>query len=129
MSLVGNWQREAARFTPGLRVHVHHGSDRLDGDELAAALDQTDLVITTYGVATRDQAALSTLTWARVVWDEAQTLDTRTARGLRCVLNMPCSPASAEGRPPCAGLRRAYGPRQQQRFAGPRPSEGCLTCW
>ena len=30
MSLVGNWQREAARFTPGLRVHVHHGADRLD---------------------------------------------------------------------------------------------------
>ncbi len=29
MSLVGNWQREAARFTPGLRVHVHHGADRL----------------------------------------------------------------------------------------------------
>ncbi len=35
MSLVGNWQREAARFTPGLRVHVHHGADRLDGDSLA----------------------------------------------------------------------------------------------
>ena len=27
MSLVGNWQREAARFTPDLRVHVHHGAD------------------------------------------------------------------------------------------------------
>ena len=35
MSLVGNWQREAARFTPDLRVHVHHGADRLDGDSLA----------------------------------------------------------------------------------------------
>ena len=29
MSLVGNWQREAARFTPDLAVHVHHGADRL----------------------------------------------------------------------------------------------------
>ena len=35
MSLVGNWRREAARFTPDLRVHVHHGADRLDGDSLA----------------------------------------------------------------------------------------------
>ncbi len=26
MSLVGNWQREAAKFTPGLTVHVHHGA-------------------------------------------------------------------------------------------------------
>ena len=58
MSLVGNWQREAARFTPDLRVHVHHGADRLEGESLAAALSDADLVLTTYGVATRDQAAL-----------------------------------------------------------------------
>ena len=31
MSLVGNWQREAARFTPELRVHVHHGAERARG--------------------------------------------------------------------------------------------------
>ena len=31
MSLVGNWQREAARFAPKLSVYVHHGPDRLDG--------------------------------------------------------------------------------------------------
>ena len=37
MSLVGNWQREAARFAPSLRVHVHHGGDRLDADGLATA--------------------------------------------------------------------------------------------
>ena len=58
MSLVGNWQREAERFTPDLRVHVHHGADRLDGDSLASALAGANLVITaTYGVATRDQAS------------------------------------------------------------------------
>ncbi len=33
MSLVGNWEREAARFTPDLAVHVHHGADRLACDE------------------------------------------------------------------------------------------------
>src|SRR5699024_5574150 len=27
MSLIGNWQREAARFAPSLRVYAHHGSD------------------------------------------------------------------------------------------------------
>ena len=42
MSLVGNWQREAARFTPDLRVHVHHGADRLDGESLALALAGAD---------------------------------------------------------------------------------------
>ena len=35
MSLVGNWQREAARFTPELRVHVHHGAERARGEAFA----------------------------------------------------------------------------------------------
>jgi SNF2 family DNA or RNA helicase len=91
MSLVGNWQREAARFTPGLRVHVHHGADRLDGDSLTEALAGADLVITSYGVATRDQAALSALTWARVVCDEAQNVKNHTTKQARAVRALPAA--------------------------------------
>ena len=91
MSLVGNWQREAARFTPDLRVHVHHGADRLDGESLASALADADLVITTYGVATRDQAALSQLTWARVVCDEAQNIKNHATKQARAVRGLPAS--------------------------------------
>jgi superfamily II DNA or RNA helicase len=89
MSLVGNWQREAARFTPQLGVHVHHGADRLDGDSLAAALAQADLVITSYGVATRDRAALSGLTWARVVCDEAQNIKNHATKQAQAVRSLP----------------------------------------
>src|SRR5262249_3876908 len=64
MSLTGNWQREAERFTPELTVHVHHGADRLTGAELAAALTAADLVITTYQTAARDLAALSAVRWS-----------------------------------------------------------------
>jgi superfamily II DNA or RNA helicase len=91
MSLVGNWQREAARFTPDLRVHVHHGADRLDGDSLSTALAGADLVITSYGVATRDQAALSQLTWARVVCDEAQNIKNHATKQARAVRGLPAS--------------------------------------
>ena len=91
MSLVGNWQREAARFTPDLRVHVHHGADRLDGESLASALAGADLVITTYGVATRDRAALSQLTWARVVCDEAQNIKNHATKQARAVRGLPAS--------------------------------------
>ena len=91
MSLVGNWQREAARFTPDLRVHVHHGADRLDGDELAAALAEADLVITTYGVATRDRAALAGTRWARVVCDEAQNIKNHTTRQALAVRSLPAA--------------------------------------
>jgi SNF2 family DNA or RNA helicase len=88
MSLVGNWQREAARFTPGLRVHVHHGADRLDR---AADLATADLVITSYGVATRDQAALGGITWARVVCDEAQNIKNHATKQARAVRALPAA--------------------------------------
>jgi SNF2 family DNA or RNA helicase len=88
MSLVGNWQRESDRFTPQLRVHIHHGSDRLSGEELAAALADVDLVLTTYGVATRDRETLSQVKWARVICDEAQNIKnagTRQAQAVRAI--------------------------------------------
>jgi SNF2 family DNA or RNA helicase len=91
MSLVGNWQREAARFTPELGVHVHHGADRLAGPELAAAVAAADLVITTYGVATRDRAALAQVPWARLVCDEAQNIKNASTRQAQAVRTIPAA--------------------------------------
>jgi SNF2-related domain/SNF2 Helicase protein/Helicase conserved C-terminal domain len=85
MSLVGNWQREAERFTPELAVHVHHGAERLDGAELAEAVGQVDLVITTYALAARDQEALGAIEWGRLVLDEAQAIKNPAARQTQAV--------------------------------------------
>ncbi|GGK21195.1 helicase HelZ [Pilimelia terevasa] len=88
MSLVSNWEREAARFAPDLRVHVHHGGGRLRGDALAAAVADHDLVITTYGTALRDLDELRAQPWDRVVCDEAQAIKnsgTRQARAVRAI--------------------------------------------
>ncbi len=89
MSLVGNWQREAERFTPDLAVHVHHGSDRLSGEDLRAALAGADLVITTYALAARDREALAALPWHRVVCDEAQNIKNSGTRQARAVRGLP----------------------------------------
>jgi SNF2 family DNA or RNA helicase len=89
MSVVGNWEREAARFTPELRVHVHHGSDRLRGDALTEALSGADLVITSYGIATRDREALARVSWARVVCDEAQNIKNHATRQAQAVRGLP----------------------------------------
>jgi SNF2 family DNA or RNA helicase len=74
MSLVGNWQREAARFAPSLRVYAHHGPGRLRGEDLSRQLGQADLVLTTYATATRDMEELAGFEWQRVVLDEAQAI-------------------------------------------------------
>ncbi|WP_336205471.1 SNF2-related protein [Nonomuraea sp. LPB2021202275-12-8] len=84
MSLVGNWQREAARFAPELRVHVHHGSGR-DVGEIGGA----DLVITTYGTAQRDLEALRGLRWRRVVCDEAQAIKNSSTLQAQAVRAIP----------------------------------------
>ena len=91
MSLTGNWQREAERFTPGLAVHVHHGADRLAGDELIAAVAAADLVITTYQTAARDLAELSQVRWARVVCDEAQAIKNHLSQQAKAVRALPAA--------------------------------------
>jgi hypothetical protein len=91
MSLVGNWEREAERFTPGLAVHVHHGADRLAGAELEAALAAADLVITTYQVAVKDRAVLSEISWTRMVVDEAQAIKNHLSQQAKAVRSLPAA--------------------------------------
>jgi hypothetical protein len=96
LSVVHNWESEAARFTPSLRVVVHHGAERVrggtdgncdasaegDGNDLARA----DVVVTTYGLLPRDLAHLAAIEWSTVVLDEAQMIKnpaTHAARAAR----------------------------------------------
>lgn len=85
-AVVGNWAAEAARFTPGLKVVVHHGAARASADELGAEVADADVVITTYGTAVRDVEAIASLQWDRLVLDEAQAIKNsanETAQQLR----------------------------------------------
>ncbi|MGW3941311.1 DEAD/DEAH box helicase [Streptomyces phaeochromogenes] len=82
-SLLGNWQREAARFAPATPVRRYHGGDRhlkdLAGDEI---------VLVTYGVLRRDRDALAESAWSLIAADEAQHVKNPyavTARELRAL--------------------------------------------
>lgn len=85
VSLIGNWQAEAARFAPTLRVVTHHGPDRFHGDDLAAVVAASDLVITTYTTALSDIEELSEIEFDRVVLDEAQAIKNRLSRTAKAV--------------------------------------------
>jgi hypothetical protein len=80
-TLVGNWERELARFAPSIDVHRYHGAERsLDG------LGPHDVAITTYGIVRRDADELADRRWGLVVADEAQQIknpNSTTARAMR----------------------------------------------
>ncbi|MER1984364.1 MAG: DEAD/DEAH box helicase [Solibacillus sp.] len=90
-SVVGNWQKEIARFAPSLNVHTHYGSKRLKEDELLQFIKQEKphILLSTYGMVTQDVDTLERIDWSIVALDEAQniknihTQQSRSVRRLR----------------------------------------------
>ena len=88
LSVVHNWESEAARFTPTLRVVVHHGAGRVRGDDdnnLAGA----DIVVTTYGLLPRDLDHLAAVEWSTIVLDEAQMIKNPATHAARAARRLP----------------------------------------
>jgi non-specific serine/threonine protein kinase len=92
-SLLGNWQAEAARFAPDLKLLVAHPSEtpKAELDKLAEAparhLRGIDLVITTYSMVTRLEWLANTR-WSWVVLDEAQAIKNPGSRQTKAVNNL-----------------------------------------
>jgi non-specific serine/threonine protein kinase len=87
-SLLANWKSEIERFAPALRFFVAHASessvDLNEPSQLDAALEQVDVVITSYGIITRTEA-LRDRAWRVVVLDEAQAIKNAGAQQTRAV--------------------------------------------
>jgi superfamily II DNA or RNA helicase len=67
-SLMTNWQDEAARFAPGLKVLLLQGKERL---ALFDQIDDCDLVLTTYALLPRDEEKLREHEYHLVILDES----------------------------------------------------------
>ena len=76
-SLVENWQEEAKKFTPNLRVLILSGPDRHERWE---ELPQAGLAITSYALLRRDIDHHLSQTYAVVLLDEAQHIKNRTTQ-------------------------------------------------
>ncbi|MCX5383094.1 DEAD/DEAH box helicase [Streptomyces sp. NBC_00083] len=83
-SLLGNWQREIARFAPGVPVHRFHGSSR----SLDTPSGEGGFVLTTYATMRTSAPQLAARTWNMVIADEAQHVKnpfSATAKALRTI--------------------------------------------
>ncbi|MEO6969812.1 MAG: SNF2-related protein, partial [Chthoniobacterales bacterium] len=85
-SLLSNWQREAERFTPELKLLLIDGTDRA---AKIARLANYDLGLTSYGLLRRDGELYAGVSLSSAVLDEAQhiknpeTQNAQAAFGLR----------------------------------------------
>jgi SNF2 family DNA or RNA helicase len=88
MSVVGNWKKEAERFTPQLPVLIHHGLKRMKGGSFAKEAAKHALVISSYALLHRDAALFEKLEWDGIVLDEAQNIknpETKQAQAARAL--------------------------------------------
>lgn len=96
-SLMANWQEEAARFAPDLRVLLLQGKERMD---LFDQIEQADLVLTTYALLPRDEEKLREHHYHLVILDEshyikntrskaAQTAGSLDAKHRLCLTGTP----------------------------------------
>ncbi|MBM5818122.1 MAG: DEAD/DEAH box helicase, partial [Cyanobacteria bacterium K_Offshore_surface_m2_239] len=80
-SVLTNWRREAAGFTPELVVREHYGPRRPSSEPaLKKALEGVDLLLTSYGLLQRDVELLEGIDWQGVVIDEAQAIKNPAAK-------------------------------------------------
>lgn len=82
-SLLGNWQKEAEKFVPSMKLVILHGESRERLEEEAENLDAF-LAITTYGMAGKIEK-LKEISWDCVILDEAQAIKNPTTAQTRAI--------------------------------------------
>lgn len=70
-SVCGNWVREAARFTPTLRIHLLSQTQR---EETLRELGPRDVLVCSYGLLVSEADLLCSMKWNVAVLDEAQAI-------------------------------------------------------
>ena len=94
-SLIANWKGEIQKFAPSLRVFYAHPSETRNeelvksGLATTIVLEGTDLVITSYSMATR-LTWIKEMYWSQVILDEAQAIKNAGSRQARAVKELRC---------------------------------------
>ena len=70
-SLIYNWELEARKFAPTLKLHIYSGTGR---DKNMEKFAKYDLVITSYGIARLDEELLKKFYFHYIILDESQAI-------------------------------------------------------
>lgn len=70
-SLIYNWEMEAAKFTPNLKVFTYTGTNR---DKDVSQFNKYDLILTSYGISRLDIETLKEYYFQYIILDESQAI-------------------------------------------------------
>lgn len=84
-SLIYNWQREAQKFVPDLRVFVHTGTGR---SKDPALFENYDVIITTYGIARVDAGMFQDFYFHYILLDESQQIKNPSSKSFKVVKSL-----------------------------------------
>lgn len=93
-SVLTNWAKECAKFAPRLTAMVHYGPERPASTDFLKVTAKKDLIITSYGIMTKDIELIKQVEWSMIILDEAQkvknptTKQSKAARNMRAVFRM-----------------------------------------
>ena len=86
-SVLPNWASEIDKFTPSLKKVIYAGTGRTDPAVLAQG---ADIVLTTYGLLSRDIERLKKIQWHGVILDEAQCIKNPQAKVAQAARSLKC---------------------------------------
>ncbi len=83
-SVMSNWVAEAARFAPSLRVRAITETTARRREDLAEAVGDADIVVTSYTLFRMEFEAYDALNWSGLVLDEAQAAKNHLSHNYAC---------------------------------------------
>lgn len=84
-SLIYNWEKEAAKFTPKLKVFIYTGTNRKKDHE---QFKHYDLILTSYGITRLDVEILQKYYFNYIILDESQAIKNPDSNIARCVRHL-----------------------------------------
>ncbi len=84
-SLIYNWEMEAAKFTPELKILTYTGTNR---NKAVERFNKYDVVLTSYGITRLDIESLQNFYFNYIILDESQVIKNPTSNIAKAVLQL-----------------------------------------
>ena len=87
-SLVHNWVNEIRKFAPSLKVYQHLGSQRERAPGLSRAINNYDVILTSYGTMRNDIDLFNSFEFFYLILDESQNIKNSSSKTYKSIIEV-----------------------------------------